>query len=133
MTVADVLCNVTRTRGVTEVSMDHDLEPMFKDWDGNYSGNMLQYLFILFPGDPNPWPPDRTQIQAESKGSFASRYLQRVRSTHFVRPKTVDGDLLNVRYSQFGRCFTDYNKLPNSPNLVVVWEVHVGKQTFGVA
>ena len=32
MTVADVLCFVTRTRGITEVTMvDHDLEPMTKD------------------------------------------------------------------------------------------------------
>lgn len=35
MTVADVLCNVTNTRGVTEVTMvDHDLEPMVKDHCG---------------------------------------------------------------------------------------------------
>ena len=33
MTLADVMCDITKSRGITEVHVaDHDLSPMQKDW-----------------------------------------------------------------------------------------------------
>lgn len=43
------------------------------------------------------------------------------------KPKAVDGDLMNARYSQFGGCFTNFEKLPKSSNCQVVWEVRLDK------
>lgn len=46
------------------------------------------------------------------------------------KPKPMDGDLLNVRYSQFGGCFTNLDKLPKSPNCQVLWEAHLDQTTY---
>ena len=60
MTVADVLCEVTRTRGVTEVTViDHDLSPMLKEHPGpgEHFGweNVLQTCAHYMRSDEHAW------------------------------------------------------------------------------
>lgn len=54
--------------------------------------------------------------------------------TNAFKPKQIEDNLLSVRYSQLGGCFTDYHELLASPNVGVVWEAgipFVTLKTFG--
>ncbi|CAK9110877.1 FO synthase subunit 1, partial [Durusdinium trenchii] len=93
MTLAEAVCGITKSRGATEAAMvDHDLTPM-------------------------------TKVVGRETQPLAFRYniSGRAKSNAF-RPKKIEEDLLNVRYSQFGGCFESYNTLPKSSNVGIVWE-----------
>ena len=38
------------------------------------------------------------------------------------RPKVLEENFMDVRYSQFGGCFDSYNNLLQSPNAKIAWE-----------
>ena len=42
--------------------------------------------------------------------------------TNAFKPKPIDDNKLDVRYSQLGGCFSSYNTLLRSPNIGVIWE-----------
>lgn len=46
------------------------------------------------------------------------------------KPKRYEGDMQppTLRYSQFGGCFSDYQDMPRSTNVSVLWEVLWGAQ-----
>ena len=65
--------------------------------------------------------PDQV-VGAETK-VMAFRYTISARAkANAFKPKSVEENLLSVRYSQFGGCFSKYNTLLSSPNVRIVWE-----------
>lgn len=70
-----------------------------------------------------PSYPDQVVGAGSEKRTLAFRYdiTSRTKLNAF-KPKKVEEDFLNVRYSQFGGCFDSYNTMLKSPNAAIVWE-----------
>eukprot|EP00435_Cladocopium_sp_Y103_P046187 s2116_g13.t1 len=96
-TVCEAICDLIRHRGVVEASMiDYDLQPMTKVVGANNETRALQFRYTVAA---------RAKVNA-------------------FRPKVIDENLMDVRYSQFGGCFDDYSDLLQSPNAKIAWEAH---------
>ncbi|CAL1145308.1 unnamed protein product [Cladocopium goreaui] len=52
--------------------------------------------------------------------------------TNAFKPKPIDDNKLDVRYSQLGGCFSSYNTLLRSPNVGVIWEARFHNCQCGV-
>ncbi|CAL1133219.1 unnamed protein product [Cladocopium goreaui] len=94
MTIADAVCNITRTQGATEACMlDHDMAPLTKTGENNEI-QPLQFRYSISP---------KSKVNA-------------------FKPKPVD-PAVDVRYSMLGGCFQAYNTLLRSRNVGTIWEV----------
>ncbi|CAK9111224.1 unnamed protein product [Durusdinium trenchii] len=96
MTVADVCCWITKTRGVTEAAMlDHDMAPLTEETPHGRTPKTFRYSVT-----------PRAKVNC-------------------FKPKKLEGDPATSRYSQFGAIYSDFKQLTSSSSLGIVWEVKV--------
>ena len=100
--------------------VDYNMTPMTKAW--------FRKVFECNPHDVQ-WSSYKFQFPApvEVVGSDTTvlqfRYtIEAHPKLNAFKPKPIEGELLDVRYSQLGGCFSKYNELLCSPNVGVVWE-----------
>lgn len=144
MTVADVMCDITKTRGITEVHVaDHDLSPTQKDWypKKRFHLNVLCWLQFEFQqSDANTLFFLKFHATwQEENGTMIPRHfrydIKPKAKIHAFKPKELNADAesLNLRSSVMGAFFhTSLDKLPASANIRVVWEAG-WFQTLGVS
>jgi len=66
---------------------------------------------------------------AEVPMQFRFVIKPRTKVNCFTPKQMDDGDLTNVRYSQFGGCFQEYHKLDRSTAFGIMWEAGETQKT----
>ena len=127
MPLADVIADVVRERGVTEISaVDHNVEGKHKD-QGPINPKLKQCC--LEPCSLSPLTPQEENGQ---RTALTFRYLISPKAkVNAFQPKELDGDKDSWRLSMLGAWYhKKLDKLPNSKNLSTLWEVGPNKETF---